>query len=353
VLSCFDLRDTCEDSRDTLWTMLTEPLSTRPGQAVERRRRLTALLRVQGGVVCRRQLLQLPVCPSWIDHRLASGEFLSVFNGVYAVGHDRLTQRGRFWAAVLAGGPNAFLSHRSAAHHWGFASPGRDLEVVRTSSPDPFVPADDSRSDILGRLVIHRSRVLDESQTTRHHGIPVTTVARTFANIAAVMSDRQLESCLTEAERIGLIRLQEIRRAASLGKGWKGIGRLRSVLHSWDPTVLDTRSDLEREFLAACRDQGLPVPALNVMVLGLEVDCFWPEARLVLELDSYAHHRSRSAFERDRWRDLALQAAGYRALRMTHRYLTTDPDGAAGQVKAVLSLTSPDLSTGRAGSSPA
>ena len=77
-----------------------------------------------------------------------------------------------------------------------------------------------------------------------------------------------------------------------------------------------TRSELERRFLALCRDAGLPPPAVNVVVAGFEVDAVWPDRRLVVELDGHAFHGTRAAFERDRVRDASLQLAGYRVLRV-------------------------------------
>ncbi len=161
-------------------------------------------------------------------------------------------------------------------------------------------------------------------------------MARTFLNLAGTMSQRGLESCLSEAERLRLIRIDELRSISELGRGWPGIRKLRTALAIWDPTILDTRSELEAGFLAACRTHEVPPPVLNVEVAGLEVDCLWPEARLVVELDGFTHHGGRAAFERDRVRDLTLHDAGYRVVRLTHRHLTSDPSGATATIKRLL-----------------
>ena len=106
------------------------------------------------------------------------------------------------------------------------------------------------------------------------------------------------------------------------------LARFRSLPH--------TRSDLERRFLRLCRDAGLPRPAVNVPVAGVEVDFLWPEARLVVELDGFEFHRERAAFERDRRRDAILQRAGYRVLRITHRRLTEEPEAVISDLRALL-----------------
>ena len=96
------------------------------------------------------------------------------------------------------------------------------------------------------------------------------------------------------------------------------------------------RSELERRFLELCRAAGLARPALNVTIEGFAVDAVWPQERVVVELDGYAFHRTRAAFERDRVRDATLQAAGCRVLRLTHRWLDRDAAGAVAAVQALL-----------------
>lgn len=99
-----------------------------------------------------------------------------------------------------------------------------------------------------------------------------------------------------------------------------------------------TRSSLEDLFGALCRKRGMPAPAVNAKLLGFEVDALWPQQRLVVELDGYAYHRHRAAFERDRARDAALQAAGYRVVRFTHRRLEREPDEVAVQLRTLLRI---------------
>jgi very-short-patch-repair endonuclease len=93
---------------------------------------------------------------------------------------------------------------------------------------------------------------------------------------------------------------------------------------------------LERKFLELCRAAGLPAPAVNVVIAGMEVDVVWREARLVVELDGHEFHRTRAAFERDRRRDAALQVAGYRVYRVTYRELAEDAVGVMATARALL-----------------
>ena len=97
-----------------------------------------------------------------------------------------------------------------------------------------------------------------------------------------------------------------------------------------------TRSELERRFVEVCGEAGLPRPAVNVVVAGLEVDMVWADRKLVVELDGYAFHRTRAMFERDRIRDASLALAGYRVLRVTYRRLEHQPAAVAETVRSLL-----------------
>lgn len=97
-----------------------------------------------------------------------------------------------------------------------------------------------------------------------------------------------------------------------------------------------TRSELEARFLHLLSEWGLPAPQTNVAVAGLEVDCVWPEQRVIVELDGFAAHGSRFAFERDRRRDRALQAAGWVVVRVTWRQLEDDADLVLADLRALL-----------------
>jgi hypothetical protein len=140
---------------------------------------------------------------------------------------------------------------------------------------------------------------------------------------------------MEEADRDHLLEWEALEAIAERRCGRPGTRRLRAVMaqhHEPEPT----RSELERRFLRVCAEAGLPAPSVNVLVEGLEVDALWPARRLVVELDGYAHHRSRTAFERDRARDVALRVAGYDVLRFTHRQLADDPARVASEVAALL-----------------
>ena len=171
---------------------------------------------------------------------------------------------------------------------------------------------------------LHRVTRLDPADVTAHRGIPVTTVARTFVDLAGVIPAPALERALAQAEILNLFSLKAMFEVLSRSNGRRGARALRAALT--EPPEM-TRSELERRMLAICRRHRLPRPKVNTYVCGFEVDFHWPAARLAVETDGGAVHRTRLAFEEDRRRDGELLLAGYRVLRITHRRLRFDPHG--------------------------
>ena len=105
------------------------------------------------------------------------------------------------------------------------------------------------------------------------------------------------------------------------------------------------RSDLETRFLALLRRHRLPRPEVNVRVGEYVVDFLWRAERLIVELDGWQAHGTRSAFESDRARDNRLRVAGFEVIRFTWRQLSDGPGDVAGTVRSL--LTAPDSVWGR------
>jgi hypothetical protein len=229
-------------------------------------------------------------------------------------------------AAVLACGPDAVLSHRSAAGLWGLLrAAGSRIDVTTT----------DRRGRGRPGIVLHRVRKLHEDDRALRDAIPVTAVARTLLDLAEVVHARRLGVAFEEAERLGLLDVRALHALWGRSRGRAGLRPLRSLLSEGrDPP--ETRSALERRFVEVCGRQNLPPPVLNARVGAFEVDALWPRERLIVELDGYAFHRTRGAFERDRLRDSDLQLAGYRVLRITSRRLEREPAVVAETVRALL-----------------
>jgi hypothetical protein len=268
----------------------------------------------QHGVVARRQLLDLGVTVAAIEHRLADGRLIRIHTGVYAVGHARLTPNGRRLAAVIALGPAAVLSHRSAAALHGIRSTNRGAH-------DVTVPGG-SRRHRRG-ITVHASATLTAADIEVIEGIRVTTIARTLLDLAAVIDGLGVRRAYESAERLDLLDLNALDDLISRNPGHRGLKHLLPLLE-YDPgPAARTRSELERVFLDLCRGRGWPMPDVNAWLCGYEVDMYWPEAALVVELDGHAFHRTARQTERDHIKSAELEAAAFRVIRLTHSMLTS------------------------------
>jgi hypothetical protein len=274
--------------------------------------RLAALARRQHGVVTRPQLREFGVGETGIDERVRTGRLHRIHRGVYALSPARLRTEGYWLAAVLACGPGAVLSHRSAASLW-------ELRSSAAQAIDVTVPSRAGRAKRRG-IKVHRSRRLTAEQTVTRDRIPVTTVARTLLDLADVLPTQALKRAIDEAEYRGRFDLASIHAVVETNPGRLGAKLLELATEPQQRT----RSDLEDDFLAFCRGHGLPRPTVGATIAGYEVDFAWPAARLIVETDGLATHRTRRAFEDDRKRDRRTLRAGYRTIRLTARALRTD-----------------------------
>jgi very-short-patch-repair endonuclease/predicted transcriptional regulator of viral defense system len=269
----------------------------------------------QGGVISHRQLRDCDLSVRTIERWVENKRLHHKHRGVFALGHPVVGVKGHYMAAVLACGDEAVLSHRSGADWRG---------VLRTSRRivDVTVPGR-TRDDRPG-IQVHRVRSLDPRDVTEHEGIPITTLARTYLDLAEVERPRRLEQALENAERMGIFDLTAIEEVLRRSRGRHGTKPLRAALVEavYEPL---TRSELELAFHKFCRERDIERPAGNTIVEGYEVDMAWMKHKVIAELDGWDTHKTRAAFERDRRRDADLQPE-YRVIRITSRWLTREPD---------------------------
>lgn len=276
--------------------------------------RLAGLAHRQHGVVSIRQLRRLGYSHKSVGRAVVAGRLHRLHHGVYAVGHTNLSLEGRCLAAVLASGPNALLSHYSAGWLLGLIST-RPVPV-HVTTPVPRKRRDGIR--------IHRSETLMKSDRTLERGVPVTSVARTALDLAAIVRFRNLRRLLRRSEELRVFDLGDFRSVLVRNRGHRGTAPLSRALALYEPPRL-TRSELEREFAALAEQMGLPAFATNFSVAGYELDVYWPELRFAVELDVYATHGAHEPFEEDRLRDEDLKLAGVELTRVTGHRLEREP----------------------------
>ena len=291
---------------------------------------VAALAARQHGVVSTAQLRACGLGEGAIRLRVRRRRLLPLHRGVYAVGHARLTQRGRLWAALLAcGGAHvAVISHRAAAAVWELAPPPAgpiDVTTLRAS-----------RS--VAGIRVHRTSSLHPQDVHRSHdGLTVTTVARTLLDLAAILPPTRLERACHQAEIQRCLDATAIADVLVRAGTSPGTRRLRDAIETLAATGPEpTRSELEIRFLSLIAHFGLPRPRTNATVAGLEVDFLWPGHGLVAETDGAATHLTATAFETDRRRDAILQVAGLRVVRFTWRQLDERPHTVAQTLRALL-----------------
>lgn len=259
---------------------------------------IVALARRMHGVVTTADLLQAGFSEGTVARLVARGWLRRLHRGVYLVGALE-TPLTRPAAALLATGPNAALSHRTAATLW-------NLLPAQPTEPIHITLLNANRRSRRGLTIHHAERL----ETTRRHGLRVTSAPQTLAQLTG----DERERAYNEAQILRLIPRDEA-----------------------GPDM--TRSEAERRLLDLIRRAGLPLPRTNVKVRGHEVDLYWPEQRLVVEFDGWAYHSTRAAFERDRRRDADLQLAGERVIRVTHRQLTRGPEQVVARFATGLAAT--------------
>lgn len=230
-------------------------------------------------------------------------------------------------AAVLACGPGAVLSHRSAA----------DLLELRATDRrriDVTIPGKARRSH--RGVQVHRSRTLDPARDVNTiRGIPVTTPSRTLLDLADVLPIRAVERALDQAEIAWRLDLGSLEGQLRRNHGRHGAGPLRALLTSRREPAR-AGNELEERVLLICRDAGLPrrrpagsrgqrLHRAAGRRTAIRPDFLWRAHHLILETDGRRTHRTDRAFERDRLRDQRAMAAGWRVVRITWRQVTREP----------------------------
>lgn len=265
-----------------------------------------------------------------IEYRLKTGRLERLHRAVYRVGPVAGAHQQEM-AAVLACGETAVLSHDSAAAAWAFGPAQVDSAAVHVSvqsgcrAPGPGVR-------------VHRVGPLAADEVTRLDGIPITTPARTLLDLAAYANEGALERALARADRAGVVDRESIQRLLARHPRRPGSRRLAALLAGGARPAL-TRSEAEARFLALIRKARLREPEANVVVSGYEVDLLWRAERLAVEIDGYAFHSSRAAFEADRRRDAVLAASGFRVVRVTWAQLSKEPEALLARIAQALVTT--------------
>jgi very-short-patch-repair endonuclease len=225
-------------------------------------------------------------------------------------------------AALMACGPDAVLSHRSAATLWH----------LRSDAPLPIdVTTSTSRGRKHARITTYRTH-LDPLDALVIDGLRVTTPSRTIVDLAATLQRRALREVVERAQDLRRFDLDDLEATIARSRRPPGTRRLEELIALMSPDADNARSHLERLFLPVTRLARLPKPMPNHEIAGRARDFVWPEERLVVETDGYRYHASRRARRRDNRRDRELTSLGWRPVRFTYEEIAFEPTQVAQEL---------------------
>ncbi len=293
---------------------------------------------VQHGVFTLAQVREHRGSDEAIKHRLRAGTWKAFrYRGVYGIPGCPLSWEQNLHALVLATGPIASASHRSAAALLGVPGFSRrgTVEVLTTRAIRDRTPG----------AWVHSTRLLPSEHLTVVEGIATTCVARTILDLAGVLrlqrTERVLDNCLARK----LVTLDAIREATDVlaTRGRPGIATMRRLLAERGDDYVAPESSLEARALEIIRTCGLPDPVCQLDVgdddgwIG-RVDLAYLDRRLVIEVDSDLHHTTVVDRRADEDRDRRLRKSGWTVERVTEDELNR-PEMLACRLKAVLGTT--------------
>jgi very-short-patch-repair endonuclease len=263
-------------------------------------------------VISREQLLELGFTGDAVRHRIATGRLHPLWRGVYAVGRPNVSRHGMWTAALLAAGPNAVLSHSSAAAFWEIASERSGAIEVSITGWARRHPG----------IVAHRRSSLRPDDVMRRRGIRITTPICTIIDIAPRLDRDGLEQAIGEADKRDLTNPVKLRAALDEIDPRPGVAIVRKTLDR--RSFVMTHTQLERYFVPIVRRAGLPPPEGQRRLGRSRVDFYWWDIGLVVETDGLRYHRTAMQQTKDTLRTHQHAVAGLTPLRFTHEQIRYD-----------------------------
>ena len=296
---------------------------------------LATAVRRSHGVMTRSMLLEAGLSRHQIQWAVSTGELLAVHRGVFQASAAPPSWHQRTMRAVLAAGPGALASHRSAAALWSLDGSTQGVPEIVTPRHLRSWAVD------LGRR--HESKDLHLAAPTLRAEIPCTGLTRTLVDLGAVQPIELVRQAVDDAIRRRLCTWDEVAHALAMHskQGRNGVGTLRQIVEAHLGTAIpDSHFNrlVERLIVAS----GLEPPVIEHVVRdtnGAEIgrlDLAYPPEKVGLELDSRKHHLTSAAFEHDRVRQNRLEIAGWLILRYTWLHYTRTPQRLLADVSSAL-----------------
>jgi very-short-patch-repair endonuclease len=288
-----------------------------------REARLALLASRQGGAFSFAQARELGYPSSTIADRLRRGAWTRRFAGVYTVGGTPLTRTGDLWAAQLAVGPAAAITHETSALCHG---------AERLPSEPIVLTVRHRWHHRLDGVFVHQIDDLQPWHRTIWQGLPISRPARCVVELAATQPARVIGMVADDLVRLRKTTYREIERVFTevARPGKPGMARIAEVLDERGPGHVPPHSERERALFDALAAGGLPAPHRQVPLPGRGAvpgiaDGAYLDARMVLEADGRRWHERIEAARRDRARDLQVVRAGWVPMRFGYELIVGDP----------------------------
>lgn len=294
---------------------------------------MTRHMRENAGLVTHGHLTRLGFTHHEVAGLIAHGDLRRLHRAVYADGRAPLTDQAYFKAALLAVKGDRWLRGHTAAMVWALEAVslvGIEVGVVATSTPRHR-----------GLRVSRTVEPPHSSEIRTRNGLRVSSIPRLLMETAASGATREdLHTLIEHAVRKSLLDIPDVAATLERNSGRPGAGQVRATCDEYLPH-LDRKSALERSFDRwLTRHPEIPPPRRNIRLGPWEIDCYWPEQRLALELDGRAFHTVVKEMERDREKDAWLQLSGNLILRVTYSRFRRDKPGVHRDLTAMLALGS-------------
>ncbi|CAN5579782.1 hypothetical protein BH20ACT23_BH20ACT23_23750 [soil metagenome] len=292
-------------------------------------RRLQRLFEGQHGVIHRRQAIAIGLTRGAIQERLARGEWEAVLPATYRLAGSPRTWHQLVMAACLWAGPGAVASHRTAAAL-------HDLPGFRAGT----VEVTTNRRLAATGIVVHRCRMNAGIDTTVCDSIPVTAPHRTIIDLCAVAAPERVERALDAVLVRGLGEVgfiwRQLNRLGSVGR--RGVRQLRSMLSERSERLHHAGSDSETALHQLLRRAGIDGWSPQVEIVDKEFrarpDVVFPEAGLIVEVDSWSWHSDKQSLRKDARRQNHLERLGWTV--GFREDVLHDPEYVLGEIRAAL-----------------
>ena len=278
----------------------------------------------------RDQLHALGFNDEQITRRERNKDLHALYTDVWAVGRRDVTPKGHFMAALLSCGPTSVLSHRTAAAL-------HSLRPVNVRAIEVTMVGSSARAR--KGLTTHRTAKPPAPQDLRTvERLRYSSVPRMLIELAPRETPAELTRLITEAIRRQRLNLQAMEEALERHARRPGLTKLKQALHAYRPRP-DRKSDLERAFDAwLVEHPEIPQPQRNIYIDIWEIDCYWPEQRVALELEGRPYHIAVREMDRDRVKDTKLQILQVKPMRVTGDRWDLDRAGVHSDLLALLEL---------------